>query len=407
MPEYIYVVKDLGGKTLKGRMETDNLEGFYRAIREKDQFCVSVRETGEGSKSIDFGEGRPIALKNLSIFCRQFSTMLNAGLPVIKCLDILYRQTEKKQMKEIVLGVYESVQRGQPLSKAMKARKNAFPLLMLNMIEAGEAGGTLDTVMKRLADQFERENKLRNKVRQAMVYPIFLLCVSFLVVIFLLSFILPRFVGMFKQFGGKLPGVTQGLLNVSYFITGNWFFLIVAVILIVVLWKMFLKSEGGRRMWDRTKLRLPVIGHLLMILEASRFASTLSSLFSSGLPIIQSIEIVAKVVKNRHIRDGLYEVNEEVRRGISISASVRKLKLFPLMLCSMLSVGEESGNMDEILAKTASFYDEEADAALQKMVSLIEPIMIVLLALVVGFIIIATITPVFSLYQQINATGGM
>ena len=405
LPEYRYTAKDFSGKIFNGVIEADNPEAFYRTLKERSQFCLNVKEAGRQSMNISL-TGNKLKLKDLSIFCRQFSTMLTAGLPVIKCLDILYEQTANKQFRSIILNVYEAVQRGDSLSRAMKGQKNAFPLLFLNMIEAGEASGSLDAVMQRLADQFEKDSKIQNKVSQALVYPAFLAGLTVVVVIVLLTFVLPTFLKMFSQFGGKMPITTQILLAISGALTNYWYIFIAGIILITVLWSTFLKSRSGRIMWDKFKLRLPVLGKILLIVESSRFARTLASLFSSGMPIIQSIEIVAKIMKNSYIQNGLYQVNEDVRRGVSISASVKKLNIFPLMLCSMLSIGEESGNMDDILNKTAAYYDEESDTAISKMVALLEPVMIVTLAVVVGFIIISVITPVFSIYSNINSGGG-
>lgn len=404
MPEYLYTSKDVSGKTFKGVIEADNQETFYKILRERSQFCLDYKEAGKSSMNISLS-GNKIKLKDLSIFCRQFSTMLTAGLPVIKCLDILYAQTTNKQFKVILLRVYESVQRGNSLSRAMNSQNNAFPLLLINMVEAGEASGTLDTVMKRLADQFEKDNKLHNKVSQALIYPAFLAGLTVVVVVVLLTFVLPTFLKMFSQFGGKIPITTQILLGLSNCIINYWFIIIGIILLVAVLWSLYLKSHDGRLNWDHFKLKMPVLGKVQLIVESSRFARTLASLFSSGVPIIQSIEIVTKVVKNRYIQESLARANEDVKRGLSISASIKKLNIFPLMLCSMLSIGEESGNMDEVLNKTSAFYDEEADTAISKMVGLLEPVMIVLLAVIVGFIIISIITPVFSIYSSINASG--
>ncbi|ADU26371.1 type II secretion system F family protein [Ethanoligenens harbinense] len=403
MPEFQYVSKDISGKTFNGVLEADNIESFYRTLRSHGQFCVSVHETGLQQKEIRFGS-KKIKLKDLSIFCRQFSTMLNSGLSVIKCLDILYQQTTKKNIKAIVLGVYEAVQRGESLSKAM-ALQDAFPELLLNMVAAGEASGTLDTVMNRMATQYEKDNKLQNKVKQAMVYPIFLVCMSVAVVIFLLTFIMPTFLKMFDQFGGKIPTTTKILLSISNAMTGYWYLFIIGVIAVYFAWVLLMRNEKTRMGWDRMKLRFPIFGKILLTLESARFARTLASLFSSGLPIIQSIEIVTRVIKNTYVKAGLLQATEDVRRGVSISGSIRKLEIFPVMLCSMLNIGEESGNMDEILNKTAAFYDDEADTAIQQMVSLIEPIMIVVLALIVGFIIVSIITPIYSVYGSIGSTS--
>lgn len=403
MPEFQYVSKDMSGKTFNGILEADNIESFYRTVRSRGQFCISVHETGLQQKEIHFGSQK-IKLKDLSIFCRQFSTMLNSGLSVIKCLDILYQQTTKKNIKAVILGVYEAVQRGESLSKAM-AMQDAFPELLLNMVAAGEASGTLDTVMNRMASQYEKDNKLQNKVKQAMVYPIFLVCMSVAVVIFLLTFIMPTFLKMFNQFGGKIPPTTQMLLGISNALTNYWYLFIGVGIALYFIWVLLMRNESTRRSWDRMKLHFPIFGRIMLTLESARFARTLASLFSSGLPIIQSIEIVTRVIKNTYIKVGLSQATEDVRRGISISGAMRKLDIFPIMLCSMLNIGEESGNMDEILNKTAAFYDDEADTAIQQMVSLIEPIMIVVLALIVGFIIVSIITPIYSVYSSIGGSS--
>lgn len=404
MPEYQYTSKDITGKKFYGVIEADNLDLFYKALHDQNQFCLSCKMAGKSSLNIEIGS-KKVKLKDLSIFARQFSTMLEAGLPVIKCLDILYEQTQNKRFKAIILNIYEAVQRGDALSRAMKAQKNAFPVLFLNMVESGEASGSLESVMKRLADQLEKDNKLQNKVRQALIYPSFLVCMTIMVVIVLLVFVMPTFLSMFNQLGGKLPLTTRILLGFSHAITNYWYVILAVIALIAILWNMFLGSNSGRLMWDRFKLRVPVVGKILLTVESSRFARTLASLFSSGMPIIQAIEIVAKVIRNAYVQKGLYAADEDIRRGMSVSDAVKRADIFPIMLCSMISIGEESGNMDEILNKTSAFYDEESDAAINRLIALLEPAMIVVLAFVVGFIVISVITPVFSIYQNVNSYG--
>lgn len=401
MPQYRYRARDLSGRLFGGVIEAESAGQFYRILSERRQFCIDVSEVGSASRDVAIRGGR-LRIKQLSVFFRQFSTMLNAGLPMIKCLDILYQQTLHKRMRAIILNIYESVQRGESLSRAMRAQKDAFPLLAVNMVEAGEASGSLDTVMDRLAGQFEKDQKLQNKVTQALIYPIFLIFLSIAVVIFMLVFILPTFLHMFDQFGGTLPPVTQALLAVSGSLSNFWYVYLIVIAAAVLIWHGLMKNEEIRRGWDHFKLTMPVFGRLLQTVESARFSRTMASLFSSGMPVMQAVEIVARVATNAYIKRGLTLANDDIRRGAAISASVRKQSLFPAMLCSMLSIGEESGNMDEILNKTAGYYDEEADSAIQKMISLIEPVMILLLAVVVGFIIISIITPIFGIYSQIS-----
>lgn len=404
MPEYQYTAKDKSGNTNNGVFEADNLEGFYKLIKERGLYCMSVKEGSSNDKQISFNfSEKPIKLKQLTIFCRQFSTMLSSGITVIKCLDILYQQTEDKKLKPNILGIYEAVQKGESLSQAMRSQKKAFPFLLLNMVEAGEASGSLDVVMQRMADNYDKDSKLQNKVKQAMVYPLFLSGLTVVVVIFLLTLVLPRFTDMFAQLGGNLPLPTKILLGMSGFIINYWYILIFIVIMIVVLSNIYLKSKDGRMAWDKFKLKFPVMGKLLLIVESARFSRTLSSLISSGMPIIQALEIVGRVITNRYMEERLTVIIGDVRRGLALSHSMKKIKIFPPMLCSMILVGEESGNLDDILNKTAAFYDEDSDAAIARMLALIEPVMIVLLALIVGFIVVSIITPIFSIYQSMNA----
>lgn len=401
LPEYQYIAKDITGKSYKDTLEAESMDVFYRILSERSQFCVSVREAGAASKPINITP-KKLKLKELAIFSRQFSTMLTSGLTVIKCLDVLYQQTTSKFLKATILNVYEAVQKGDSLSKAMKLQKDAFPPLFLSMVAAGEASGSLDNVMLRMADQFEKDNKLQNKISQALIYPAILMVLIIAVIILMLVGILPRFMTMFDEFGGTVPTPTRILLAISGAMTNYWYIIISVIMLIAVLWSAFLKSTSGRLWWDRLKIKFPVVGNLLLIVVSSRFSRTMASLFSSGMPIVQSLEIVGDVLGNKYVQSKLQDVGEDVRRGVSLSAAIRKTALFPPMLCSMLTIGEESGNLDEILNKTSAFYDEESDTAIQKLIALIEPIMIVILAAVVGFIIISIMLPIFTIYNNVG-----
>jgi type IV pilus assembly protein PilC len=389
------------GKTFSGTIEAENVEMFYSMLGERNQFCISVRQAGIANKPINITP-KKLKLKELAIFARQFSTMLTSGLTVIKCLDVLYQQTTGKFLKATILGVYESVQKGDSLSKAMKSQKDAFPSLFLSMVAAGEASGSLDNVMLRMADQYERDNKLHNKISKALIYPAFLVVLIVGIVILMLVVVLPKFMEMFDQVGGTLPLPTQILLAISGALTNYWLIIIIAIILIAILWHSFLKSSGGRLWWDKLKIKAPIVGKLLLIVASSQFSRTFASLYSSGMPIVQSLEIVGGTLGNKYVESELQNVSEDVRRGVSLSAAVRKVSMFPPMLCSMLSIGEESGNLDDILNKTSAFYDEESDTAIEKLIALIEPVMIVSLAIIVGFIIMSIMLPLFSIYNQVG-----
>lgn len=403
MPEYQYVAKDMSGKSIKGTLEAESINMFYQMLSERDQVCVSVREAGAASKSINI-RSKKLKLKELAIFSRQFSTMLSSGLTVIKCLDVLYQQTTGKYLKSVILQVYESVQKGEALSKAMSSQDGVFPPLFLSMIAAGEVGGTLDEVMARMADQYEKENKLNNKITQALIYPIILVFLTICVVVMMLVFIVPRFMDMFKEYGGTIPAPTRILLAMSGAMTNYWYIIIGVVVVIVFAWKAFLRSETGRLWWDKVKIKLPVIGKLLLVIISSRFSRTFASLYSSGIPIVQSLDIVGGVLNNKFVEEKVQEVSGNVSRGTSLSSAVRKISVFPTMLCSMLSIGEESGNLEDILKKTAAFYDEESDTAIQKLISLIEPVMIIILAVIVCFVILSIILPIYTIYNSVDAS---
>lgn len=405
LPDYEYVSKDRAGRVYRSRVEADDLGAFYRFLNQQDQFCISVREAARRPVgSITLG-GNRMKLTDLTVFCRQFSTMISSGITVIRCLEILYQQAENKRVKAIIMAVYEAVQRGESLSGAMRAQKDAFPLFFLNMIEAGENSGSLDQVLLRMADSFEKDSKTRNRIVQAMIYPIVLLSLTVLVVIFMLTFVLPKFLGMFQQLGGALPLPTRILLGLSGFLIHYWYILIAVLIVAVILIRMVLRSPSGRLRWDRAKLSLPVIGKRILVIHSAVFSRTFAALISSGMPIIQSLETTGHVLGNAYLAKRLSDVVEEVRSGVSFSQSFRSLGIFPAMLCSMISVGEESGHLDEILRRASALYDEESDAATQRLVALIEPILIVFLAVVVGFIILSIILPIFSIYNQIGSSG--
>lgn len=404
MPEYQYISKDTKGKSYKGTLESDSIASFYRIIGERGQFCVSVKQVGASRASIEITPQK-LKLKDLAVFSRQFSTMLSSGLTVIKCLDVLYQQAPNKFMKSTILGVYEAVQKGDSLSKAMKQQKKAFPPLFLSMVAAGELSGSLDNVMKRMADQYEKDSKMQNKITQALVYPAFLSIMTVFVVVFLLTFILPRFMTMFSQYGGTVPTPTRILLAIGHSLTNYWYIFLIVIGAVIFLIHYWLKTDSGRLAWDKAKLKIPVFGKLMIIVVSSRFSRTLASLFSSGMPIVQALEIMGSVLGNKYMEKQVQNVSEDVRRGVSLSSAVRHIAPFPPMLCSMLSIGEESGNLNEILTKTSAFYDDESDTAIQKMVSLIEPVMIVVLAGIVGFIILSIILPIYSIYNSVGTSG--
>jgi len=402
LPEFRYAVVDTKGQTLNGTMEADNIDSCRRIITQRGLYCIELAPASLATRSISFGKKPKFNAKELSVFCRQFSTMLTSGIGVIKSLDILYNQAEKPHLKAILKRVYESVQRGQSLSASFNAQNGAFPDLLINMVESGEASGTLDNVMANVAGHFEKSVKTNNKVRSAMMYPLILGCLTVVVVIVMMVFVLPTFIKMFDAAGAELPIPTQILIAISNSLTQYWYVYIVVISAVSLIWMNYIKSVKGRLNWDRAKTKMPVVGKLMVTILSASFARMLSTLMKSGIPLLKSLEITGKVLGNKYFEKHISDIREDIRKGIPLSASMKKTDIFPLMLLSMITIGEESGTLDEVMAKTAAFYDEEADAAVAKMVGLLEPLMICIMALIIGFIVVAIMLPMYGMMKTVQ-----
>ena len=371
-------------------------------LRENRHYPVNIKEAKEEKDIRNLQIFSRIKTKDIAIFCRQFYTMLNAGVTIMSCLDILRQQTENKKLKHIIGKIYEEVQKGLTFSEALKNHKNVFPELLINMVEAGEVSGNLDTIMDRMANHYEKEFKINNKIKSAMVYPIILSVVSIGVVIFLITFVMPTFMEMFEGGDTPLPAPTRILLSFSDILQQYWYLFIGGIILVAVGINQVLKVEKGRLLVDKIQLKFPIIKGITEKTITSRFTRTLSTLSASGVSLLQSLEIVANVVGNKVVGDGLNTAKEEIRKGVSLSDTIKGIGVFPLMVTSMIEVGEESGSLDEILEKTAAFYDDELEAALQKLTTMVEPLMIVAMALIIGFIVISMVLPMFDMFGTLE-----
>jgi type IV pilus assembly protein PilC len=288
------------------------------------------------------------------------------------------------------------------LSEAMAKHENIFPALLINMVEAGEVSGNLDVLMERMAIHYEKENNIENKVKNALVYPIVLSIVAIAVVVFLLTVVMPTFIGMFESSGSLLPGPTRVILTISNLLKEYWYLFLVVVILIVTGIISFRKTESGRVLVDNLKIKIPGVKKMSIKIITSRFTRTLSTLLSSGIPLLQGLDVVSKVVGNEVVSNKLNQAREDIRKGIPMSRTIKDIGLFPPMVDSMIKIGEESGALDDILYKTADFYDEEVETSLQKMTTLLEPILIIFMALIIGFIVIAMAMPIFDMVNTIE-----
>jgi type IV pilus assembly protein PilC len=344
---------------------------------------------------------KTVSPKNLAVFVRQFSVMIDAGLPLVQCLDILGNQEEDKNFAEVILQTRTSVEGGAALADAMRRYPKTFDPLFTNMIAAGEAGGILDTILKRLATYIEKAVKLKGQVKSAMIYPIAVIVIAALVVGVILWKVIPTFAAMFEGLGAELPLPTRIVIALSNNLVRFAPFVIPAIGLGLYAFKQYYKTNGGRHSVDRVVLKMPVLGILMRKIAVARFCRTLSTLIASGVPILDGLEITAKTSGNAIVEDAIMETRKSIERGETISAPLREQGVFPSMVTQMISVGEATGALDAMLAKIADFYEEEVDVAVAGLLTLLEPIMIAFLGVVVGGIVIAMYMPIFDMISKL------
>lgn len=378
MKSFTYVAKDTAGKTQKGTMEAENGQEVLAKIHEQGWFCVSYTENlGSGNKGM-----YKFSTKELSFCCRQLAAMMSSGLTIVKALDILYKEQEKKGAMQCWLDIYEEVQKGATFTEALETKNGAFPDFFVSMVGAGESSGTLDVVMNRLSDHYANENKTGNKVKTAMTYPIVLGVLCIVMVIGMFTLILPTFADMMEP--EDMTVLSKALMAFSNFLINRWYVLVIILVVLIVGIKYALKVESVRLKFDKLKLKAPMVGKLIGKIYTGRFARTLSSLYSSGIPMVECLERSSRVLGNKYIDNCFIQVIDEVKQGQPLSTSIQKTEIFESMFCSIIYVGEESGALDDILSKSADYYEEEADAAITKLVGLMEPLMIIFMGVAIG-----------------------
>jgi len=401
---YNYSVRDKAGKLVSGTLDAESQAAVARRLKGMGYSPVSITEANAGlGKEIKIpGFGGKVKLKDLAVFSRQFATMINSGLSLLRALTILTEQTENKKLADVIGEVRNDVEAGNALSAAMSKHKDVFPPLMVNMSKAGEIGGFLDSVLLQVADNYEAEVKLRGKIKSAMTYPTVVLCIAILAVTGMLLFIVPTFAKMFKQLGGSLPAPTQILVNISHLLKVGFPVLIILAIAGFIVWGKVKNTDGVRNFVDPLKLKIPVFGSLFQKVAIARFARNLGTMMTSGVPILQSLDVVADTTGNVVLGRATRDIQDSVRQGESITAPLRNHEIFPPMVAQMMAVGEDTGALDQMLAKIAEFYDQEVEATTEALTALIEPLMIAFLGGIIGAMIIALYMPIFSIYNQIQ-----
>jgi type IV pilus assembly protein PilC len=394
---------DAAGRTVSGALDADSLEVVRAKLSELKYYVLNIRQAKERVQGLSLLAGlQRVKLRELVVFSRQFATMIDAGLSVVKCLDILQQQCPNPRLREVVAAVKHDIAGGSSLTDALGKHPRVFPPLYVNMIKSAEVGGILDEVLDRLATFLEKEQEVRGKVKSAMMYPGVVLTFALLMLTALIFFVLPKFKLIFETMELKLPVSTRFLLNFSAFFFQHWYLFLVGLVGAVAAAKFYGRTEKGRRVIDGLKLRAPIFGELLLKSCISRFARTFGTLIASGVPVLRALEIVADTAGNRVIAESVWRARTSIKEGDKISTPLFSSKVFPVMVTQMIAVGEETGRLDEMLVKVSDFYDSEVDAALKGITSLIEPLMIVGLGLIVGFIAVSVISPIYELVGSIK-----
>ncbi|HAT4284363.1 TPA: type II secretion system F family protein [Clostridium perfringens] len=401
MANFKYKAINSEGQRIEGSQSADSESQVREMLLSNQYYPLSIEKENNKNKS-SFSFDRKVKLKDIAVFCRQFYVMLDSGLSIGKTLNILIEQGEKPKLREALIGVNSDIKRGETLASSMGKRKDVFPKLLTSMIDAGERSGNLDIILKRMAEYYEKETKIRGKIKSAMIYPIVLGVVAIIAITFILTFVMPTFVQMFEENNVELPMSTKMVLGTSKML-GKYgiIFFLVLVIGIILLGK-YLKSEEGQYKLSVINLKLPVIKKLTQKIVVSRFTRTMGIVSSSGMSLVTSLEIVASVVGNKIAEKELLKVKEKVLKGEGLGDSIMNIKIFPPMLASMVKVGEEAGSLDSILDKTADFYDDELEREIQTVTALIEPAMIVVMGVIIGFLLISILTPMFKMYNSIG-----
>ena len=400
MPAFVWKGKTREGKPVSGEKVADNKEAVMAGLR-RDQILVSsVKEKGKEIALPKFGGGVPA--KDLAIFVRQFSVMIDAGLPLVQCLEILGSQQDNKTFAKILLQTRMDVEGGATLADAMAKHPKAFDNLFTNMIAAGEAGGILDTILKRLATYIEKAVKLKSQVKGAMAYPVAVIGIAGIVITVILWKVIPTFAAMFEGLGAELPLPTRIVIQLSNWVVRLLPFVVIFGIAFVFLFRRYYATHSGRRVVDRIVLKLPILGVLMRKIAVARFCRTLSTLIASGVPILDGLEITAKTAGNSIVEDAIMAVRKAVESGLTVAQPLKESGVFPPMVVQMIGVGEQTGALDAMLSKIADFYEEEVDQAVANLLTLMEPVMILFLGITVGGIVISMYLPLFDLISKLS-----
>lgn len=402
MAVYGYEVIDKAGKTSKGSIDADSVGAARAELKRQNLTVVNISEQNALTKDINIDIGGKPTARDLSVFCRQFVSMTRAGVSILEAMKMLCEQTENARLRKALEQVRVSMEKGEPLAESLAKEPKIFPGIMVNMVAAGEASGSLDTSLDRVATQLERSSKTQALVKKAMVYPIVLLVVALVVVIVMLVFVIPQYSSMFEQLDTELPAITQAVLTASDFIKAKWYILIAIVLVVVFGTKTFAGTNAGKHVFGKLALVVPGVKDLTTKSAASSMARTMSTLMAAGVPMVEAVEIVANTMTNVWFKEALLDAKEQIGLGVPFSRPLEDCGLYPPMVYHMVRIGEESGAIEDMLDKLADYYEEEVEMAVQSLMAMMEPMIIIVLAAIVSVLIASVLAPMMKMYEALD-----
>ncbi len=402
MPVFDYEAIDQNGKKKKGSLEGNDAEYIKSTLKNQGLIPIHVQKQTLLTKDLDISIGKRVSAKELAIFCRQFSSIINAGVTIVSALEMLYEQSENKYMSNAIREVQSSVEKGESLADGMRTQPKVFPEILINMVEAGEASGSLDIAFDRMTTHFEKSNSLKSTVKNAMVYPIMVVLVSIIVIIIMMVKVVPSFTEMFDEVDGELPAITKMVIHISNIFVHHGILIALCTAILVILFCLYRNSDKGRYQLSALALKLPLFGKLVRKSCSATFTRTLSTLLASGISLIDAVEITARVVDNEVFKEALIRAKEDVERGVALSEPLEACGQFPPMVFRMIRIGEETGNMESMLDKIADFYEEDVQNTTKALTTIMEPLIIIVLAIIVGTIMLAVLSPMFELYNSVS-----
>ena len=403
MSTYVFKAIDLAGVKAKGEVDADSKQAVSDQLKSRGLIVLDIADK-HASREIELSFMKSVKASELAVFSRQLATMISSGMSILRALYVLEEQTESKFLKETIVAVRKDVEAGLSLSDAMSRHPKVFSTLFVAMTQAGEAGGVLESALLRVADQLEKDASLRRQIRAAMVYPIMVIVFAVGIMLALCAFLVPVFVGVFQQFGGELPKITQVSVFASKVVTGYWWALFGVTAVVMVAFIKWKKTTWGRKQWDHFRLRIPMkIGAIVQEVAVARWSRTLASLTSAGVPLLLALDITGRTGGNVAVEEAMEGVIASVKRGGTIAAPLAQAPIFPMMVTHMVGVGEETGALDAMLDKVAEFYEDRVDASVKALTSIMEPIMIIVIGSLVGFIVISMYLPLFEVYNHIES----